>query len=198
MDISPRLLHSAKQRQLEITGLLGKGPWMRKPMTSTGTSCIALLSLPKHSDRHQPLPDRTSGHRDNSSRFRSWINRNCSCTESAVEALSVALAPGLAPSAPAQPDIAWSWQDQTAMAWRTAPGHILPDEALRFALQKHLGLPVFQQGQRCAYTPPDLAGDATTNWAPTVMMPSCAPRGRVCVVTTVFPDTWIHLCRKAG
>ena len=39
-------------------------------------------------------------------------------------------------------------------AWHTASNqHLLQEGPLRFALQKHLGLQVFQPGQRCCYTP---------------------------------------------
>ena len=62
--------------------------------------------------------------------------------------------PGLPSAPPGQPDISQSWQLQTHMAWYTASGPWLLQEGhLRFAIQKHVGLPVFLPGQRCGYTP---------------------------------------------
>ena len=60
--------------------------------------------------------------------------------------------PSLPTTPPAQPEITWSWQIQVNMAWYTAScHHLLQEGRLRFAMQKHLGLLVFQQCQRCCY-----------------------------------------------
>ena len=59
------------------------------------------------------------------------------------------------------PDITLSWQMQIHMAWYTATGiYLLPEGPLRFAIQKHLGLPVFLPGQRCGYTPLQMSSPA--------------------------------------
>ena len=69
------------------------------------------------------------------------------------------LCPWLQPPAlPAQSgteaEIPYKWQLRVHMAWYVpAPSRVLPDGPLRYAVQKHLGLPLFEGGQRCGYTP---------------------------------------------
>ena len=75
--------------------------------------------------------------------------------------------PALPSTPPAEPDITRSWQIQVHMSWYTANHqHLLQEAPLRFALRKHLGLEVFQPGQRCGYTP--LSTVTTASPAPRV------------------------------
>ena len=107
--------------------------------------------------------------------------------------------PGLPSSVPGQPDITWSWQIQVNMAWYTASGfYLLQEEPLRFAIQKHLGLPLFHTGQRCSYTPLTTGrrcyhqlGTYSDHVFTSAQGPSLRRHNRI-------RDTWIQLCRKAG
>ena len=100
---------------------------------------------------------------------------------------------------PAQPDIAWSWQIQVHMAWYTVTHqHLLQEGPLRYALQKHLDLQVFQQGQRCSYTPLTTGrrcnhqlGNHSDHCFTCAQGPGMRRHNRL-------RDAWIRLCRQAG
>ena len=108
-------------------------------------------------------------------------------------------APGLPTANSTQADISWRWQVRTTMAWYSGSPHArVQREPLRFAIQKHLGLPLFAPGQRCLYTPLTTgrrchhALGAYSDHAFTCAQgPGVRRRNRL-------RDSWIALCRKAG
>ena len=85
------------------------------------------------------------------------------------------------------------------MAWYLpTPSRLLPDGPLRFALQKHLGLPLFEGGQRCGYTPlttgrrcHHFLGHYSDHVFACAQGPGMHRHNRL-------RDMWIQLCRRAG
>ena len=107
--------------------------------------------------------------------------------------------PGLPTASAGQPEVTWSWQVQVNMAWYTASHqHLLHEGPLRFALQKHIGLPIFQPGQRCGYTPLTTGrrcqhqlGAYSDHCFTCAQGPGLRRHNRL-------RDAWIRLCRNAG
>ena len=85
------------------------------------------------------------------------------------------------------------------MAWYIpTPSRILPGGPLRSAVQKHMGPPLFERGQRCGYTPLTTGrrchhplGCYSDHVFVCAQGPGMRRRNRM-------RDTWIHLCRRAG
>ena len=114
------------------------------------------------------------------------------------------LCPWLAPPAlPAanstQPEIPYKWQLRAIMARYVPTPHLLLHEGpLRYAIQKHLGLPVFPGGQRCAYTPLSTGrrchhalGCYSDHVFACAQGPGLRRHNRI-------RDVWVQLCRQAG
>ena len=105
--------------------------------------------------------------------------------------------PGL--PATTAPELTWTWQVRCQMAWYTATSHtFLHAGPLRYALQKHMGLPVYHPGQRCCYTPLTTGrrchhqlGAFSDHTFTCAQGPSLRRHNRV-------RDAWIALCRQAG
>ena len=107
--------------------------------------------------------------------------------------------PGLPTQPGTEAEIPYKWQIRVALSWYLpTPHRLLTDGPLRFATQKHLGLPVFEGGQRCGYTPLTTGrrchhqlGCYNDHVFACAQGPGMRRHNRL-------RDVWIQLCRRAG
>ena len=107
--------------------------------------------------------------------------------------------PPLPQAGSTEPEIPYRWQIRAVLAWYLPTSrHLLTDAPFRFAIQKHLGLPIFEGGQRCAYTP--LATGRRCHHALGAYSDhvfTCA-QGPGLRRHNRLRDVWVRLCRQAG
>ena len=96
-------------------------------------------------------------------------------------------------------DMDWRWQSKVLMSWYTAsPQTYLQAAPLRRAMAQHLGLPIYQPGQHCRYTPLTTGRACGQQLGTSSSHPATCAQGPAIRSHNRLRDQWILLCRRAG